>query len=236
MYCKYCNCWLGALQGHPLSFFTLSLLLFLQMEKSEEFSLHSAPYSPQRLQTNLGAAAESRGTSHAIHTFPTDKPGHAPGGFQPASPLGHVSAVKSTSKPYQLPTSEVRPTVSSGLPSSHLGRDSSSQASARFERPHFGRPNGSSYTPQVKGNPCCLLAVSNRGKSVVQISFSLIGGQELSYPGDVIAQTSHVKVLLLEGCSHLTPNRFFCKCQIFFWVLRTPIGVMMIIIIGITFI
>ncbi|GFZ07394.1 RING/FYVE/PHD zinc finger superfamily protein [Actinidia rufa] len=119
------------------------LLTKQKMGKSEEFSLRTGTHSSQRLQTNLGAA---------------DKPIHAPipsGGFQPASPLGHVSAANSASLPYQLPASEVRTTPgSSGLPSSLLGRDSSSTPLPRVDRPHFRldpRSNGS-ITPQSQVN------------------------------------------------------------------------------------
>lgn len=134
------------------------------MEKSEEFALHSATYSSQRLQTNVGSAAESRGTSHAVRMFSSEKQSQAPnssGGFQPASTLGHVSATNSTPLPYQLPTSEVRPVISSGLPSSHIGRDSSSLALPRADRPHFRldvKSNGASYTSQVQGKFCFSLA------------------------------------------------------------------------------
>lgn len=134
------------------------LLTKRKMEKSEEFSLHSAPYTSQQSQTKLAAAAENHGTSHAVRMFPSDKPNHAPtssGGFHPASPLAHVSSSNSTSLPYQLPTSEVRPMVSSGISSSHLRKDSSSLSMPRFERPHFrldGSSNGASYTSQVQAN------------------------------------------------------------------------------------
>ncbi|GMP52321.1 hypothetical protein CsSME_00018195 [Camellia sinensis var. sinensis] len=112
-------------------------LLFTKqkMEKSEEFSVRTATHSSQRVQTNLGTAAESRGALHTTKMFPSDKPSPAPnssGGFQPASPLVHVKAANSTSLPYQLPASEVRTSVvSSGLPTSLLGRDSSSSVLPR---------------------------------------------------------------------------------------------------------
>ncbi|XP_057474781.1 uncharacterized protein LOC130762923 [Actinidia eriantha] len=97
----------------------------------------------KRLHTNLGVA---------------DKLIHAPisaGGLQHASPLGHVSAANSASLPYQLPASEVRTTPgSSGLPTSLLGRDSSSTPLPRVDRPHFRldpRSNGS-IAPQIQVN------------------------------------------------------------------------------------
>ncbi|GFZ21708.1 RING/FYVE/PHD zinc finger superfamily protein [Actinidia rufa] len=76
------------------------------MEESEELSLCYVTHSSQRLQTNLGAAAESQGASHFTGTLPLNKPNPAPnlsGRFQPASPLGHVSVANSTPLPYQLP-------------------------------------------------------------------------------------------------------------------------------------
>ncbi|KAH7844718.1 hypothetical protein Vadar_030942 [Vaccinium darrowii] len=121
------------------------LLTKQKMEKSEEFSLRTGPQSSQRLQTNLGTTAESRGASHATRMFSSDKPNHGP-----ASSLGHVTAGTSTSLPYQLPASEIRTSVAStGLPPSLLGRDSSTTASPKVDRQHVRldpRSNGSSYT------------------------------------------------------------------------------------------
>lgn len=127
-----------------------------KMEKSEEFALHSASYSSQRLQTNAGAAAES-GTSHAVQMLTSQKPSQASTasvGFQPASQLARASASNSTTLLYQLPTSEVRPAVPSELTSSQVGRDSSSLAVPRAERPHFSlnmKSNGA-YSSQVQVN------------------------------------------------------------------------------------
>lgn len=142
-----------------------SLLPFtFQMEKSEEFALHSTSYSSQRLHTNVSSATKNCGTSHAVQIFSSEKPSQPPassGGFQPSSHLGQVSTANSTPLPYQLPTSEVRPLVSSGLPRSDLGRDSSSLALPRAERHHFrldGNTNGASYISQVQGKFCFSLA------------------------------------------------------------------------------
>lgn len=129
-----------------------------KMEKSVEFSQHSATYSSQRLQTNLAGSTESRGASHAVRMFTSDKPSHAPvssKSFQHPSHLVHASPANSTSLPYQLPTSEVRPVVPSVLPGSHLGRDSSSLALPRVDRSHFRldvRSNGSPYSSQAQAN------------------------------------------------------------------------------------
>lgn len=131
------------------------------MEESKEFVTHSATYSSQRLQSTFGSATENRGPQHTMRMFPSDKPSHAPissGGFQPASPLGNVSTATPTPLPHQLPPNEARaPMVSSGLATSNLGRDSSSLSLPGVERTHFrmdGRPNGSSYPPQVQGITC----------------------------------------------------------------------------------
>lgn len=134
------------------------LLTKRKMEESKEFVAHSATYSSQRLQSTFGSPTESRGPQHTARMFPSDKPGHPPissGGFQPASPLGNVSAATTTPLPYQLPPNEVRSSIaSSGLATSNLGRDSSSSLSLpRVERTHFrldGRPNGSPYPSQVQ--------------------------------------------------------------------------------------
>ncbi|KAL2483761.1 uncharacterized protein Fot_45205 [Forsythia ovata] len=124
-----------------------------QMEKLEDFSA-STPHSSRHAQMNSGAAIEVRGISHTARTSHLDKSSHVPissGSFQSASPLGHVTPASSTSSLYQLPSSEIRPTVSSALPSNHLG----SAALPRVDGPHLrldGRPDGSSHPSQVKAN------------------------------------------------------------------------------------
>ncbi|KAL2466957.1 RING/FYVE/PHD zinc finger superfamily protein [Abeliophyllum distichum] len=124
-----------------------------QMEKLEDFSA-STPHSSRHAQMNSGAAIEIRGISHTARTSQLDKSSHVPissGSFQSASPLGHVTPASSTSSLYQLPSSEIRPMVSSALPSNHLG----SAALPRVDGPHLrldGRPDGSSHPSQVKAN------------------------------------------------------------------------------------
>ncbi|KAK6149366.1 hypothetical protein DH2020_016891 [Rehmannia glutinosa] len=124
-----------------------------KMEKAEDFSLPSTPHS-SRLHPNSGAAVESRIASHPVLTSQPDKSSHrsiSSGSFQSASSLAHISTANSTSLPYQLPTSEIRPIGSSSLSSSHL----SSAALPRVDRPHLrsdGRPNGSSHPAQVQAN------------------------------------------------------------------------------------
>ncbi|XP_052207443.1 uncharacterized protein LOC127811533 [Diospyros lotus] len=136
-------------------------LLFTKrkMEKSEELSSRAATNSSQSLQTNLGAAAESRGASHMTRMFPSDKSSHPPvssGGFQPASPFARGSVANSTPLPYQLPATGVRTSLaSSASPSSLIGKDSSSSSMPRVDRPQLRldpRLNGSSYTSQNQVN------------------------------------------------------------------------------------
>lgn len=127
------------------------------MEKAEDFSLPSTQHS-SRLHPNSGTAVESRNASHPVRTSQLDKSSHmsiSSGSFQVASPLAHSTTLNSTSLPYQLPTSEIRPIVSSALPSSHLN----SAALPRIDRPQLrsdGRSNGSSHPSQVQGktNSC----------------------------------------------------------------------------------
>ncbi|KAK4398571.1 PHD finger protein [Sesamum angolense] len=122
-----------------------------KMEKAEAFSLPSTPHS-SRLQANSGAAVESHSASHPVRASQPDKSSHmsiSSGSFQSATPLGHSTTANSTSLSYQLPTSEIRPIVSSALPSSH----SSSVALPRVNRPHLrsdGRANGSSQPAQIQ--------------------------------------------------------------------------------------
>ncbi|KAJ0101161.1 hypothetical protein Patl1_04131 [Pistacia atlantica] len=130
-----------------------------KMEDSKKFAAQPTTYTshPHPLQTSFGTTADSRGVSHTVRMFSSDKSGLSPaihsGGFPASSPPVHVSAGTSTPPPYHLPTSEVRtPTISTG---SHLGKDSSSSALHRIERPQIrldGGSNGSSYASQVQAN------------------------------------------------------------------------------------
>lgn len=131
------------------------LLSKRKMEKAEDFTLPSAQHSSQRLHTKSGVAVENRASTPAGRVFATDKSSYIPissGSFQP-SPLGHVAGTTLTSLPYQLPTSEVRPTAPSGLPSSNMARDAIPVPLPRIERSRLdGRPNGSLPTSQVQAN------------------------------------------------------------------------------------
>ncbi|KAI3466459.1 hypothetical protein Pfo_023122 [Paulownia fortunei] len=123
-----------------------------KMEKAEDFLLPSTPHASQRLQGNSGAAVESHSALHHVRMSQLDKSSHiSSGSFQSASPLGHGTTANYTSLPYQLPTSEIRPVVSSALPSSHLV----SAAFPRADRPNLrsdGRSNVSSNASQVQAN------------------------------------------------------------------------------------
>ncbi|XP_044474340.1 uncharacterized protein LOC123202449 isoform X2 [Mangifera indica] len=128
-----------------------------KIEDSKKFSAQPTTYAsqPHTSQTGFGATADSRGVSNTVRIFSSDKSGLSPamhsGGFPASSPHVHVSA--GTSTHLHLPTSDVRtPTISTG---SHLGRDSSSSAMPRIERPQIrldGGSNGSSYVSQVQAN------------------------------------------------------------------------------------
>lgn len=126
-----------------------------KLEKTEEFSVPAATYSSQRPQPNIATTIENRGPSH-VRMFPHNKASHVvnpSGSFQSASPLVHGTPTSSAPLPYQLPTSEVRPVISSGVVSGNPVRDSSLVALPRGDRPSFrmdGRPNGSSHMLQVQ--------------------------------------------------------------------------------------
>ncbi|KAK4343978.1 hypothetical protein RND71_037072 [Anisodus tanguticus] len=126
-----------------------------KLKKSAAFSVPAAAYSSQRPQANMATAIENRGPSH-VRKFPPDKTSHVvnpSGSFQPASPLVHGTPSSSAPLPYQLPTSEVRTVISSGVVSGNPVRDSFLVALPRVERPNFrmdGRPNGSSHMLQVQ--------------------------------------------------------------------------------------
>lgn len=108
-----------------------------QMEKSSQVPMHStAPCSSPQTQMNL---PESHQTANAGRSFHLNGP-KITTGLQPASSFGQVSTVKTASLPYQLPKSEVRPAISTGLPTRVDG------SQFRLD----GRSNGSSFTPQIQ--------------------------------------------------------------------------------------
>ncbi|XVE80452.1 hypothetical protein DITRI_Ditri14bG0140800 [Diplodiscus trichospermus] len=117
--------------------------------RREEPKKFTAPatYMSQSLQTNTGGAVENCGSSHVVRVLPSDRPIHATvtsGGVPVSSPPAHVKAAGLASLQHQLPTRDVKtPTSSIGLPSGHLGRDSSSFAYPRVERPQIKKDGGS---------------------------------------------------------------------------------------------
>jgi hypothetical protein len=128
------------------------------MEESKKFAAPSATYTTQITQPSFGAMPESHGPSHAFRVLPSDKPSNisVSSGIFPASLPGHVSAATPASSTLQPLTTEAKiSAVSSGLPSSQLGRDLSSVAFSKVEKTQFkveGGSNGASYAPQVPGN------------------------------------------------------------------------------------
>lgn len=119
-------------------------LLFTKqkMEKTQEFSVHSAVPSPQ--QPHLAMAAEGRTPMNITRISSSEKPVHA----QVSS--GAIQPTKSITSPYQGSASEVRVSVvSGGLPTNMVGKDSSISFLPRAEKPHLRsdtRSNGPSYT------------------------------------------------------------------------------------------
>nr|GMC53712.1 phd finger protein [Ipomoea batatas] len=140
------------------------LLSKRKMEKPEDFTLQSAPYSSQRLQSNSGTTVENRAPPHGVRMFQADKPGQAPissGNFQSASTLGHGSIANSASLPYQLPTSEIRPVTHAGLTTASSGDHSTlrppnwSMTPPSHSAAKVGPENGvpAHSTTKVEGGP-----------------------------------------------------------------------------------
>ena len=128
------------------------------MEESKKFAAPSATYTTQITQPSFSAMPESHGPSHAFRMLPSDKPSSTPisSGVFSASLPGHVSTTTPASAALQPLTTDAKvSTVSSGLPGSQLGRDSTSVAFSKVEKTQFkveGGSNGASYAMQVPGN------------------------------------------------------------------------------------
>ncbi|XVF70752.1 hypothetical protein PTKIN_Ptkin11bG0188000 [Pterospermum kingtungense] len=152
-------------RGSGMSISQKVLFTKMKMEEPKKFTA-PATYTSQSLQTNVGASAENRGASHAVRNLPSDRPIHATttsGGLPVSSPPVHVTAAGSTPLQHQLPTSNIK-TPSAGLPSGHLGRDSSSFAYPRVERSHIKLDGGSSvasYVSQVPANSSASHSIMN---------------------------------------------------------------------------
>ncbi|TYJ20948.1 hypothetical protein E1A91_A08G031700v1 [Gossypium mustelinum] len=145
-------------RGMGMSISQKVLLAKMKMEEPKKFTTPGT-YTSQPLQTNIGGSAENRGASHAVRLLPSDRPIHptvSSGGIPVSLPPAHVAAAGSTPLQHQLPTSDVKmPAMSTGLPSGHLGRDSSSFAYPRVERPQIkldGGSNAASYVSQIPVN------------------------------------------------------------------------------------
>lgn len=138
-----------------------------KMEESKKFAAPSATYTTQITQPSFGAMPESHGPSNSFRVLPSDKPSNisVSSGVFPASLPGHVSAATPASSTLQPLTTEVKiSTVSSGLPSSQLGRDLSSVAFSKVEKTQFkveGGSNVASYAPQVPANASANHSVVN---------------------------------------------------------------------------
>lgn len=130
--------------------------MLFQMEDPKKFAVPSIAYTSQTSQPNFGAASENRGQLHTIRMLPSDKPSNnAPlpsGGLPASSAHGHVSAAPPAPLAQPLTTDVKASSASTGLASSHLGRDSSALVFPRVEKTQ-GASNGATYMPQVQGNP-----------------------------------------------------------------------------------
>ncbi|CAI9088321.1 OLC1v1022624C1 [Oldenlandia corymbosa var. corymbosa] len=182
------------------------LLSKRKMEKADELAPSAANLS-QRLHGNPAAATESRAT------VPAGRSPHFPiptGNFQP-SPLYHVAGSNSTSIPYQLPTSEVRPVGASGLTSGHTGKDSTSVALTRIDRPHVrsdGKPNGPAPTSHVQ-------AYQSGDRSSAKAPAWSVQSQSVPSTKTAVEKVSGQTITKMEGStdpksgvpSHSTPSK-----------------------------
>ncbi|KAE8667043.1 RING/FYVE/PHD zinc finger superfamily protein, putative isoform 2 [Hibiscus syriacus] len=117
-------------RGMGMSISQKVLFSKMRMEEPKKFTT-PATYTSQSVQTNVGGYSENRGSSNAVRILPSDRliHGAVSSGGTPVS--SHVTAAGSTLLQHQLPTGDVKmATMSTGLPSGHLG-DSSSFAYPR---------------------------------------------------------------------------------------------------------
>ncbi|KAK9002385.1 hypothetical protein V6N11_025068 [Hibiscus sabdariffa] len=151
-------------RGMGMSISQKVLLAKMKMEEPKKFT--TPTYTSQSMQTNVGGSAENRAT-HAVRVLPSDRPIHATvssGGIPVPSPPANVTAVGSTPLQHQLPTGDVKmATMSTGLPSGHLG-NSSSFAYSRAEGPQNkldGGSNVASYVSHVPANSSASHSLAN---------------------------------------------------------------------------
>ncbi|KAI4307943.1 hypothetical protein L6164_031067 [Bauhinia variegata] len=173
-----------------------------KMEEAKKYSAHSATYSSQPLQTSTSGTVENRMPSHAVRMFPSDKSSHA--AISSASTLAStpVSQVSSALH-YPSSSNEIRaPIVTSGMPSNHLGRNSSSLTLPKTEQPQFkadGGSNGSPYMLQVQANSSANQPNAPTWSIQSQSATSARTGPDNKVPGH-----TSVKV---EGTGNLTVSR-----------------------------
>ncbi|KAK8488496.1 hypothetical protein V6N13_016349 [Hibiscus sabdariffa] len=171
-------------RGMGMSISQKFLLSKMKMKEPKKFT--TATYTSQSVQTNVGGSAENRGSSHAVRILPSDRPIHATvssGGISVSSPAAHVTAAGSTPLQNQLPIGDVKmATMSTGLPSGHLG-NSSSFAYPRVDRPQVkldGGSNVASYVSHVQANSSASHSLANAPTWSMQAQPAALGkpGQE----------------------------------------------------------
>ncbi|KAK8630213.1 hypothetical protein V6N13_079016 [Hibiscus sabdariffa] len=170
-------------RGMGMSISQKFLLSKMKMKEPKKFT---TAYTSQSVQTNVGGSAENRGSSHAVRILPSDRPIHATvssGGIPVSLPAAHVTAAGSTPLQSQLPTGDVKmATMSTGLPSGHLG-NSSSFAYPRVDRPQVkldGGSNMASYVSHVPANSSASHSLTNVPTWSMQAQPAALGkpGQE----------------------------------------------------------
>ncbi|XP_028777225.1 uncharacterized protein LOC114733899 [Neltuma alba] len=181
----------------------------LKMEESKKFHEHSAPSTSQPLQTSMGSGmVENRMPSHTVRMFASDKSSHtgvSSSGTITSPHVTHVPAGSSSGLQYQSTTTEVKsPIVSGGMPSSHLGRNSSSLALPKVEQPQFKVDGGSSgpYLMHAQANSSNQPLVNAPTWSIQTQTQS--GSLARSTPENKVTGHNPVKV---EGMGDLTGPR-----------------------------
>ncbi|XP_039035810.1 uncharacterized protein LOC120172423 [Hibiscus syriacus] len=169
-------------RGMGMSISQKVLFSKMRMEEPKKFTT-LATYTSRPVQSNVGGSAENHGSSNAVRILPSDRPIHATvsSGGTPVS--SHVTAVGSTPLEHQLPTGGVKwATMSTGLPSGHLG-NSSSFAYPRVDRPQIkldGGSNVASFVSHVPANSSASHSLANAPTWSMQAQPAAVGkpGQE----------------------------------------------------------
>ncbi|KAE8660246.1 indole-3-acetate O-methyltransferase 1-like [Hibiscus syriacus] len=161
-------------RGMGMSISQKVLFSKMKMEEPKKFTT-PATYATRSVQTNVGGSAENCGSLRAVRILPSDRPIQAT--------VSHVTAAGSTLFQHQLPTSGVKiATMSTGLPSGHLG-NSSSFAYPRVDRPQIkldGGWNVASYVSHVPANSSASHSLANAPTWSMQAQPAVLGkpGQE----------------------------------------------------------